>query len=524
VLATKLTAWGGKPGYFWLALGLSLAGAAIMIVAQRIRLRLFDERQGELLFGPDVLRNLALTIMAPLLFRLGGVDYLAALYLATALVTLLFYWGARHAGEPRRDAASPILIVAIAAGILLPLFALLSGRVFHSRWDSSLDLGASMLTVPLPLSLAACFTGIIIVARYRDAALALTTIFFLFVAMVLTTIVTTRGEIGGEWRKIVLLFQFLIPAFALVLGQMIGARGDGVRLVALGFCAVLALLVPVQLLRSIGNEVGQLSENVWLFSVYQHLQYVPAVVVSAYFIALLALWGGTRARWVVFALAPLVAYYAVSSYSTLAIALVAGGAVVFALATFRDAAARICAVLILATCMGALYVKRDSALLRAKFERSRAATDVRLSQGPEAGVSREVIEGVPGPLQVRLHYWSFYARGIAESGRSALLGHPQAIDRAVAPSAHNYYLDFVYNFGVLGFLPLAGLIAYTLALLWRERASVWRDPALLGLAIGVVFVLAIDNMFKVPLRQPYPGIFFFFLWGLLIARLKSIRA
>jgi hypothetical protein len=52
---------------------------------------------------------------------------------------------------------------------------------------------------------------------------------------------------------------------------------------------------------------------------------------------------------------------------------------------------------------------------------------------------------------------------------------------------------------------------------------VWRDPPLLGLATAVLFVLALDSMFKVPLRQPYPGIFFFFLWGLLIARLRLAR-
>jgi DHA1 family tetracycline resistance protein-like MFS transporter len=47
--------------------------------------------------------------------------------------------------------------------------------------------------------------------------------------------------------------------------------------------------------------------------------------------------------------------------------------------------------------------------------------------------------------------------------------------------------------------------------------------ALLGLAVVVLFVLLIDSNAKVPLRQPYPGIFFFFLWGLLLARLQALR-
>jgi hypothetical protein len=34
-----------------------------------------------------------------------------------------------------------------------------------------------------------------------------------------------------------------------------------------------------------------------------------------------------------------------------------------------------------------------------------------------------------------------------------------------------------------------------------------------------IFLLLIDNSFKVGLRQPYPGIITFFLWGLLLSKL-----
>ena len=40
-----------------------------------------------------------------------------------------------------------------------------------------------------------------------------------------------------------------------------------------------------------------------------------------------------------------------------------------------------------------------------------------------------------------------------------------------------------------------------------------------GLAAIVLFLVVIDNSLKVGLRQPYPGILTFFLWGLLLARL-----
>ena len=94
--------------------------------------------------------------------------------------------------------------------------------------------------------------------------------------------------------------------------------------------------------------------------------------------------------------------------------------------------------------------------------------------------------------------------------------------RAVSTSAHNYYLDFLYNFGLIAFLPLAWLIAHTGRRLWRERRRLANDLPLLGLALVVTFLVVVDNNFKVTFRQPYPGLFGFFLWGLLLSRLAAL--
>ncbi len=523
-LAARLAPWLGKPGYFWLALGLSLLGAAIMIVVQFTRLRLFDERRAEVLFGPDVLRNLTAIIAAPSLYYLVAPAALGGLYLALVLLTAFFYWGAgRHAVTELPAKSSAALRFGIAFALLLPLFFLLSGRFYRNPGAPLLDPGGSLMSVPLPVSLVACFAGIVLLGRYRHAVLALGTIFFLFVAMVLTSVVASGGDIAYESRKFLLLFQFLVPMFALALGQMFGAPQQGLRIAAAAFAVVLALVVPVQLLRSVGYGENELYHDVVLFSVYQHLQYVPSVFVCAWLVALYALWDAPRLRRLLVITAPLMGWYVVMAYSTLAIALLGAGALALALLRRGDVAARGCVVLVIATSAAALFVSRNTVHVFQKFETSREATEWRVARMPVPEAPRRLIDSLPGPVQVRLHYWTLFGAGIVESGRSALFGHAQAVERSVAPSAHNYYLDFVYNFGVLAFLPLAWLVAYTLWLLWRLRATLWQDLPLLGLAAAVMFALALDSNFKVPLRQPYPGIFFFFLWGLLLARLQSLR-
>jgi hypothetical protein len=53
---------------------------------------------------------------------------------------------------------------------------------------------------------------------------------------------------------------------------------------------------------------------------------------------------------------------------------------------------------------------------------------------------------------------------------------------------------------------------------WRRRESL--SGQTLWLAALVAFLVLVDSNFKVTLRQPYPGIFVYFLWGLLLSRLR----
>jgi hypothetical protein len=121
----------------------------------------------------------------------------------------------------------------------------------------------------------------------------------------------------------------------------------------------------------------------------------------------------------------------------------------------------------------------------------------------------------------RFSDWRLFGLGIIESPKSFLFGHSRPIAREQRTSAHNFYLDFTYNFGALALLPLAALIAYTAALLWRRRREVMSSDTLFALAATVAFLVLLESNLKVSLRQPYPGIAIYFFWGLLLARLRN---
>jgi O-antigen ligase len=131
------------------------------------------------------------------------------------------------------------------------------------------------------------------------------------------------------------------------------------------------------------------------------------------------------------------------------------------------------------------------------------------------------VDGLESPRNVaqRIVYWKFYAVEVFGNAKSAVFGHVAPPDRTQYPSAHNYYLDFAYNFGLAALLPLLGLVTVTLVIVYRNWAAIAVSPSLLGLTSVVLFLILVDNSLKVGMRQPYPGILTFFLWGVLLTRL-----
>jgi hypothetical protein len=139
------------------------------------------------------------------------------------------------------------------------------------------------------------------------------------------------------------------------------------------------------------------------------------------------------------------------------------------------------------------------------------------------------VEKTTSVLQVdfvqHLPSWKYHFAGIKDNAKSVVFGHAERPDRTIYPSAYNYYLDFGYNFGLLAMIPLFWLIFYTLKLIrqfattnaYYDKGNVFLLFTLSGM---VLYLLFVDNSLKVSLRQPYSGIFTFFLWGLLISKLS----
>lgn len=504
--------WAGKSGFFWTAVGLSLLGGVVMILAQRTRLRLLQHHQDKDVYGPDVLINILIVASVPYLFHLIGKGALPFLYLLSSSLGLVFYGAAKGMSSVTEKLPSWDVPVktAIALLLLFPIFIQLSGTIFVNR-SYNFDSAGSLLLLPIPISVLACYGGILLLGSFEKAHLALTVIFLTFVLVFASSATFSFDRRTHEQAKLILMIQYVLPMFGLVLGQQFFSKDDAKTLIAKTGLSVLTVLVPVQLGFTWLYGFVILSPYLFLFSVYQHLQYVPMIFTAIYIFALFALWDVQRYRVALVLLGALMGIYIAASLSILCVGALLLGVLGFAAYKMIYGSNSIKLLVLPALVIGCLVSYIPIMTSSRAFDEKLAAVSV---DSLDVTVPRNVAE--------RIDYWKFYAREVLEDPVTLAFGHATPPDRRQYPSAHNYYLDFAYNFGVIALLPLLGLIVFTLITAFKNWKVVAAAPSLLGLASIVIYIVLVDNSFKVGMRQPYSGILTFFLWGGLLSEMSRI--
>ncbi|MDR7281964.1 hypothetical protein J2X84_000779 [Pseudomonas corrugata] len=532
LLRPELLQWTGKGSFFWLAVGCSLMGGAIMVMAQRVRLRLLQSREAQDAFGSDMLANILLVGCIPFLYYGWGVSSLVGLYLLGALLSLVFYAsekdGLFHVQVFRK--AGRWILPGLALALFLPLFFQLSGGIYKGE-DSYFSSQGILTQLPIPVSVFACCAGIVILGGYTKVRLSLIFIFFLFVGMLFTSLLLATDSGVDAKSKFILLIQYALPVFALVLGQQYGIKKNAVSTIAKVWFFMLLIIMSLEVVSTVAAGPGILVPSVYLFSIYQHMQYVPVIFAGGFIVVLFSLSEEVGYRQGLLLLSAVMGMYLALSFSMLAYTLIVVGVLVFFIRNLllRKSIWQSTLVVVLVGGGAALSL---AFLASVAFLQLKLGVDLRVDDLAAAGAA---VAGGPAEAmslnnrQERLMYWNFYLTEVFDNFRSFWLGHASAPDRNSIPSAHNYYLDFIYNFGFLAVLPLLGMVAFTVYSTVRNISRIWASSELLGIMGVVLFFLLADNMMKVGMRQPYPGIITFFLWGVVISvcikmnREKNIR-
>lgn len=543
-----------KPAMFWSATGASLIGGTVMVFAQLFRLRLLQHHETGDAFGPDVLTNIFIVACVPYGYYLLGIEALSWLFFVNAAIALVFYFSAERTTSSGRKTTSidnPALRITVAVGIVFPMFFQLSGRIFRDK-DFLVDSGGDILNLPIPISVLVCYAAIVFIGTYNRARESLAVIFLCFCLMILSTVLATElsTQSDGDLQqgKIILLIQFILPMLALVLGQTYGGNDDSERSVAKACLYVLALVIPLQLMATWLQSLNLLAFYLYFFSVYQHLQYVPVVFVCGFVLACFSLWQEMEYRKTLMVLAIPVGAYAILSISILALSGLLIGSLIFVAYMHLQKAGKLqkgpllLLALIVVGIYGALPVAKYNLIKWGKVGNisdpmsSTLMTSDEIASREPTATSDNIASDDEGVTEVdhatrmkptsriatRLEVWQFYIRGITNTGYEWAFGHESPPERERHVSAHNYYLDFVYNFGLVALVPFIWLIVFTLWKSGRHWKAIAANPGTFATVGVVVFLLLVDNSLKVGMRQPYSGIVTFFLWGILLSRLIEL--
>lgn len=410
---------------------------------------------------------------------------------------------------------SNLILWFIAITLLFPLFVQISGGIYNNPIPVH-DSGGLLDKLPLPISIGACVFGILALGKnYRQATPAILFILAFGAAMLLSLFFAGESP-DVERRKVVLAAQILLPTMGLVLGQLVR---DEQNVIPRAFMWVLLLMVPFQLCAGWWQQTRTLTHYLYAFSIYQHFQFVPVIFVLAFCIVMVHLWDQHKV--LLRPLAAVMAIYVIASASLLAIGLYSGFVALFFLQrTWRLKTTRWIGFLMFGAGMLAVVILMS---LYYSFAKDYSFNNNNISDfggnNQYIGKFKKLAEGkMPVNVEERLADWTMFLKGTTENYRTLMFGHVEPLPREVRTSAHNWYLDFAYNFGLIALLPVVALIVFTMYLVWRFRRSLPGETWwLAGLLAFMVFV---DSNLKVTLRQPYPGIIVYFLWGLLLSRLR----
>ncbi len=425
--------------------------------------------------------------------------------------------------------------IIISIGLVTPIFFQLKGAIFADK-ITNYDGNGDLFNTPLPFSIIACLVGILLFTNIRQAKVPILFVLVSFTLMLVSSIVSAFWENQPlAISKFILLAQFTVPMLGLTLGfswQDSKATQQEAPIFEVTTLILLALLMSTQILFTFIQEVHPITPWMYFFSIYQHLQYVPVILVGLFWWICIELFDHQWARRLSLSLIIFVACYAMIAMSIQAVLFCVIGSMglVWLRRANRQTLLGLC--LMVAGLVVSLQLDGGGFKVVASIQKKETSEISTMHWSNKLGTGQQKsgdetndpIENSPKAtlpgLQQRLALGRLYISKLIDNPRWLAFGTPHVIERQIAPSAHNYFLDLVANFGLLGIAPTTALIFISLyGLITSKNRRLPLTVGSLALTGILLYLIVFHNSLTVALRQPYSGTLIFFLWGLLLRRL-----
>ena len=383
---------------------------------------------------------------------------------------------------------------------------------------------------PLPISLFGVFLAIFSTIRHVSYRyLSFIALFTMFAA--LSLIVNYHPEMIHS--RLILFIQYITPMLAFVIGISQPVRDLEAPVKAV--CIFTLTLMFLQLIFCLMNGSSVLLKTVWNVGIYQQIQYVGSTNIM---VAITTLWillckaKNPVNKLLIFSLLEFLFIYAIANTQITGVLFTFLSLIAFihyfivkdikigTLSPFL----KIVLILVPICASGIIYKNSDNILAAIHFPYlgEHSSQHHRENRIYSEKINLHDISKSPAFAQ-RAIYWKYYVSESFKDTGSFLFGHPKQPNPINYPSAHNYYLDLLYNFGFLALSSILAMVAYTFKVLWQNRSLINKNRYLWMLCFSVLFFLGVDNMLKTGLKEPYTGILSFYIWGFLFSQIKYLK-
>lgn len=388
------------------------------------------------------------------------------------------------------------------------------GHGLFASKDMVFNSNGILINLPLPLSLLGILLGIFLF--FKSVRLTSFLVVALFViASVISFLVTTFGH-QNQTFKLLLLSQYLLPMLGLIFGEMYGSVTTK-PIFEVAAILTLILVLPIVLVEAWLDGSFLPKPTVLYFSIYQHLQYFPMIVSALLILIMFGAWGqSTWTNLAVLILIPFSLMYVVG-----AVSITASFNMIISIFLFICIVLRRKKVMYTVMLSAFIFIIFIIFIIRPTFlfgHFKKFSSEHSWIYKLKYDANNFDFFQIDSIVE-RRSIWSYYIRNSFDSANHFLFGHNIIPERDVFSSAHNYWLDLLYNFGFISLLPFLFFIGWVLLTLFRYRYIVVINSQIFGLAYAVLYLVILENFLKVGMRQPYPGLITFFLLGVLFARL-----
>ncbi len=412
---------------------------------------------------------------------------------------------------PSNNMLAKYSVIVVAFFLIIPVFFFINGDFFIHSANYNYSSGGDILKLPLPISLMACYVGLLLFAKHFQYSQSFIILLVYVLIMLLISIFHYFFQ-QHDYSKILNAVQTIIPVPAFILGCMIYKKDNNTQIIRCVFAVVIFIIMLLQLISTYQSNILVLSPNAYVLSVYQHMQYVTSIFVALGIYICFSDYH-IKYKYIYCLFIILIGLCAILSLSRMALLIYVVGYVFFIIyLSYKKINTKNIAVAFL---LPFLIFSIDSSNLSAhKTDTNQLYEQFTINRGFVAEKNLNKTNSLNHVI-VRHEVYKEYINTIKNNPRVLFFGYSDDALSVQYHSAHNYYLEIIYNFGIFALIPIMYLIYKTTIKIYQNTNNFIEYPESIGLILFFLFIVIIDSLFKVGMKQPYPGILIFFMWGLL---------